>query len=128
VYRVAAEFRQTGSIQGPKTRRKGYFRALDDACIRVCDFCAIDASIYCTQCYFQYLVGRIQQTPDVYLEELSEELRRHLGTRVSISTIWRALRAQGFTQKMVSCINPSFTITYHPVQVTKAARERDEIK
>jgi transposase len=75
VYRVAAEFRQTGSIQGPKTRRKGYFRALDDACIQVCDFCAIDASIYCTQCYFQYLVGRIQQTPDVYLEELSEELR-----------------------------------------------------
>ncbi|KAF8593946.1 hypothetical protein BDV93DRAFT_411689, partial [Ceratobasidium sp. AG-I] len=39
----------------------------------------------------QFLLGSIQQTPDLYLDELQSVLYERRGIHVSLSTIWRSL-------------------------------------
>ncbi|KZP25621.1 hypothetical protein FIBSPDRAFT_671214, partial [Athelia psychrophila] len=41
----------------------------------------------------------IQRTPDIYLAELQDELEQAFEEVVSKQTIWRSLRARGYTQK-----------------------------
>lgn len=43
----------------------------------------------------------VQRTPDIYLDELKQSLHENMGTDVSMSTIYRALRQAGFTRKIV---------------------------
>ena len=50
----------------------------------------------------QFLVGKINHTPDVYLEELREALEEESGVKVTISSIWKALKRKGYTMKKVS--------------------------
>ncbi|KIJ04708.1 hypothetical protein PAXINDRAFT_24918, partial [Paxillus involutus ATCC 200175] len=50
----------------------------------------------------QFLLGTIQKTPDLYLDELREMLATSCGVDVSRATIWRTLRRAGFTMKKVS--------------------------
>jgi hypothetical protein len=75
----------------------------------------------------QWLLGRIQQTPDLYLEELADELEEHMDKKVSIATISRVLRAHGLTRKTVCFFVPACHILI-VLKITKAARERDEMK
>jgi transposase len=51
----------------------------------------------------QFLLGTVQQTPDLYLDELCEILATNCGVKVSRATVWRTLRASAFTMKKV-CI------------------------
>lgn len=50
----------------------------------------------------QFLEGLIQRTPDIYLAELQDELEQAFEEVVSKQTIWRSLRARGYTQKKAS--------------------------
>ena len=52
--------------------------------------------------YLQFLLGVIQKSPDLYLDELKEMLTASSGVEVSHTTIWQALRRAGFTMKKVS--------------------------
>ena len=52
--------------------------------------------------FLQFLLGTIQKTLDLYLDELKEMLTASSGVEVSHATIWRALRRAGFTMKKVS--------------------------
>jgi transposase len=117
LYRVAAYYEQNGKHPSPKKRRKGVPRAINEATLRV----SVHISLYClavsicrlTLC--KYLIGRIQQLPDLYLEELQAELRRKANITVSISTIWRVLRTQGLTYKVVS-LTKSLQLSFtHPL-------------
>ncbi|KIJ10946.1 hypothetical protein PAXINDRAFT_85248, partial [Paxillus involutus ATCC 200175] len=47
------------------------------------------------------LLGTVQKTPDLYLDELQEMLAALCDVRISRSTIWRTLRRSRFTMKKV---------------------------
>ncbi|KAF8417370.1 hypothetical protein L210DRAFT_3359540, partial [Boletus edulis BED1] len=46
-----------------------------------------------------FLLGTVQKTPDLYLDELCEILAQNCGVNVSLSSVWRMLRSAGFTMK-----------------------------
>ena len=56
----------------------------------------------------QFLQGSIRHTPDAYLDELREALRKRAGKDVSVTTVWRTLRQSGFTMKQVCDSGPIF--------------------
>ncbi|KAH7923726.1 hypothetical protein BV22DRAFT_1014843, partial [Leucogyrophana mollusca] len=49
-----------------------------------------------------FLLGTVQNTPDLYLDELQEMLAVSCGVEVSRSTVWRTLQRAGFSMKKVS--------------------------
>jgi transposase len=50
----------------------------------------------------EYIWGRLEQSCDLYLDELQAGLARQRGVeKVSLSTIWRALDREGYTLKKV---------------------------
>jgi len=49
----------------------------------------------------QFLLGVVQKTPDLYLDELKEMLMMSSGTEVSLTTVWRTLHRAGYTMKKV---------------------------
>lgn len=46
-----------------------------------------------------FLLGRIEETPDITLAELQEALHRERGVSAAISTLWRFLDRRGITVK-----------------------------
>ncbi|KAF8466781.1 hypothetical protein DFH94DRAFT_619425, partial [Russula ochroleuca] len=46
----------------------------------------------------------LESTPDLYLDELCQDLELHNWKSVSISTIWRMLQKAGYTIKKLTCI------------------------
>ncbi|KAF8602149.1 hypothetical protein BDV93DRAFT_444896 [Ceratobasidium sp. AG-I] len=50
---------------------------------------------------YQYLIRRVCETPDMYLDEMQRDLAAMCNVEVSIPTIWRTLRRAGFTRKKV---------------------------
>ncbi|KDQ51314.1 hypothetical protein JAAARDRAFT_113397, partial [Jaapia argillacea MUCL 33604] len=56
------------------------------------------------------MLGLLEHTPDIFLDEIQEQLEEQHGVQVSLSTIWRTLKRLGISSK----------------QLSKAARERCE--
>ncbi|KAF8546669.1 hypothetical protein OG21DRAFT_1371241, partial [Imleria badia] len=52
-----------------------------------------------TQSLLQFLLGTIEKSPDVYLDELQEMLATSCDVYVSRATVWRMLRKADFTMK-----------------------------
>ena len=50
---------------------------------------------------YQYLLDRVERSPDLYLDELQELLARDCGATASLATVWRKLRLAGLTKKKV---------------------------
>lgn len=58
--------------------------------------------MYCNDtATWKYMEGLIEQTPDIYGVELQHALFAAYNVDVDVSTITRALRRRGFTQKIV---------------------------
>lgn len=51
--------------------------------------------------FLQYLKSLIARSADSYLDELQNQLEDMCHVKVSVSTIWKALRREGFTMKRV---------------------------
>ena len=49
----------------------------------------------------QHLLRTLEATPDLFLDELCQDLELQTGKSVSASTIWRTLRRAGYTMKKV---------------------------
>ncbi|KAI5981113.1 hypothetical protein EDD15DRAFT_2184676 [Pisolithus albus] len=49
-----------------------------------------------------FLLGTVQNSPDLYLDELQQMLEASCGIYVSRATVWRTLCRGGFTMKKVS--------------------------
>ena len=47
------------------------------------------------------MLGLIERDPDIYLDEIQDELYFAYGLKVSLSTIWRTLKRAGFRMKEV---------------------------
>ena len=45
------------------------------------------------------MLALIEQTPDIYLDEIQEQLDEQHGLHVSLATIWRTLKRLGVTSK-----------------------------
>ena len=54
------------------------------------------------QSLLQFLLGTIEKSPDLYLDELQEMLVESCGVNVSCATVWRTLRKACFMMKKVS--------------------------
>ena len=50
---------------------------------------------------FELMLALIEHTPDIYLDEIHEELREQHGLTVSLATIWRTLKRLGISSKKV---------------------------
>jgi len=51
--------------------------------------------------HLEYLRLLIRESPDLYLDELAEEMSTYLAQSVSKSLIWNTLRRMGYTRKQV---------------------------
>jgi transposase len=50
----------------------------------------------------QFLLALLEHSPDIYLDEIQEQLEEQLNIDVSISTVSRTLKRLGITSKKVS--------------------------
>ena len=87
VYQIASEMARSRGVPPQKQHPKGWFIALTEPQIQV------SHHIYSwpSANWIKYIIGCIQQSPDIYLEELSDEIMELTRDRVSVSTIWRVL-------------------------------------
>lgn len=72
------------------------------------------------------MLGLIDRSPDIYLDELQEELEAQHNVYISLATIWRTLKRLGMTSKRVCILihHSAFYSRLHQEQLSKAARER----
>jgi hypothetical protein len=73
------------------------------------------------------LLKTVKDAPDLYLDELREELKLATGVSASIPTVWRTLRRVGYTMKKVCnvVLNPfAFNLLRYTTQLTRVALER----
>ena len=99
IRRVLKFYEGTGKVMPPEAK-SGRPRKLDEN--------DVDVSVWICHClysngvfFLQYLKCCISRSADAYLDELKEHLEDMCHVRVSLSTIWRALRREGFTMKRV---------------------------
>ncbi|KAJ3966573.1 hypothetical protein EV361DRAFT_557702 [Lentinula raphanica] len=57
------------------------------------------------------MFGLIERSPDIYLDEIQDEMYYAYGLTISISTIWRTLRRLGISNKRV-CISCFSLVLY----------------
>jgi hypothetical protein len=62
----------------------------------------------------------LENTPDLYLDELREELKAECGVSVSLSTIWRTLVHSGYSMKKV-CICLIYIILFLTASSTSSS-------
>ena len=102
IRRVLKLYEETGQLL-PPAAKSGRPRKLDDNDINVSDrICHCLFSGYTQGVFFsQYLKACITRSADSYLDELQTQLEETCHVKVSMPTIWRALRQEGFTMKRV---------------------------
>jgi transposase len=77
--------------------------------------------------FFQFVIGLVTRTPDIYLHEIQAELRELCGVDTCLSSIWTALRRRGYKRKRVSCQSSSLVyldIVYSGVSGGHSTRRR----
>lgn len=102
IRRVLKLYEETGQVM-PPTAKSGRPRKLDDIDINVSDqICHCLFSGHAQgESFSQYLKSCVTRSSDSYLDELQKQLEEVCHVKVAMSTIWRALKQQGFTMKRV---------------------------
>jgi transposase len=104
IRRILKLFEETGQVM-PPAAKSGRPRKLDDNDIDVSDLICHSSWLFSGHAqgafFPQYLKSCIARSGDAYLDELKKQLEDVCHVRVSMPTIWRALRQQGFTMKRV---------------------------
>lgn len=99
ILRVLKLYEGTGKVMPPPAK-SGRPRKFDENDIDVSD--QIHQRIISNGVFLQYLKSCIARSADSYLDELRDQLEDMCHMNVSVSTIWRALRREGFMMKRVS--------------------------
>ena len=101
IRRVLNLYEGTGKVM-PPAPKSGRPRKLDDMDIDVSDRILLMFWSYSKGVsILQYLRSCIARSADSYLDELQNQLEDMCRVKVSLPTIWRALRREGFTMKRV---------------------------
>ena len=97
---ILAHHKRTGSVDAPKCGRPNLYRKLSEEDIKVC---LSYHAVFTAPNHFtpKHLYGTLSSMPDVYLDELQQELKEKHGVSVATSTIWRALVRGGYSMKKV---------------------------
>jgi transposase len=96
---VLSTFNKEGTVKVYTRQKPDTYSSLSEEDIRV-------GSCYlCTQRFFnlatQHLLRTMNESPDLYLDELCQDLELHTGKSVSVPTIWRTLQRAGYSKKKV---------------------------
>lgn len=103
ILRVLSCYRRTGLVLEPdRTSKTGRKRHITDVELAVSAHHHDRRAVLTTSLPAQFLQNELKGTCDAYLDELRKELEAVSGTKVSDSTVWRALRRSGYTMKKVS--------------------------
>jgi transposase len=108
IQRVLNLYEGTGKVMPPEAK-SARARKLDDNDIDV-SVRIISGHILKECPLLQYLKSCIARSAVSYLDELQNHLEDMCHVRVSVSTIWRALKREGFTMKRVRQFYVSFII------------------
>jgi transposase len=96
---VMSTFNKDGTVKVYTHQKPRTYSSLCD------DDVQVSSRYPCTQQLFklgtQHLLRTLDTSPDLYLDELRQDLEFHTGKSVSISTIWRTLHRAGYTMKKV---------------------------
>ena len=97
---VLSHFRDTGTIRISANEKPSLSRSLTPEDVQVCatniySLSSLDLALS------QHLLNRVLDSPDIYLDELRQDLELTRGKSVSISTIYRTLTKAGLTRKKV---------------------------
>jgi transposase len=66
-----------------------------------CNVRSFSSSRMMTHAFLQYILGLLEEKPDMYLDEIALDISETLGVSVSLSTIHRSLQLLGLTRKKV---------------------------
>jgi transposase len=53
-------------------------------------------------CSFQFMLALIEQTPDIYLDEIQKQLHELHNVNVSLASLYRTLKRLGMSMKKAS--------------------------
>jgi epoxyqueuosine reductase QueG len=96
---ILSTFNKYGIVKANTCEKAHTYASLCDKDIQVCPIHCSSYDAFSDQ--QQHLCRTLESTPDLYLDELCQDLELHNGKSVSISTIWRTLRKAGYTMKKV---------------------------
>jgi transposase len=96
---VLSTFNKDGTVKVYTRQKRHTYSSLCDEDVQVsfCYPCAQRFLMLATQ----HLFRTLEASPDLYLDELRQDLEFETGKSVSTSTIWRTLRGAGYTMKKV---------------------------
>ena len=77
---------------------------------------------------FQFMLALLDHDPDIFLDEIQDQLEDQHGVIISIATIWRILKQLGIMSKKVCCvcIHGEATLIPFDIQLSRAASEHCE--
>jgi transposase len=96
---VLSTFNRDGTVKVYTRQTSHTYRSLCDEDVQVSSFCLYTQQLL--KLATQHLFQTLEATPDLFLDELCQDLELQTGKSVSISTIWRTLRRAGYTMKKV---------------------------
>ena len=96
---VLSTFNKEGTVKVYTRQKPDTYTSLCDEDVQVSS-CFFALNIFLKQST-QHLLRTLEASPDLYLDELRQDLEFHTGKSASISTIWRTLHRAGYTMKKV---------------------------
>jgi hypothetical protein len=103
--RIGKLWRTTGAVVVSKdnSRPRGRPRHLSAEEVAVCFYsCSlVNFTIHTAYFLVQFIHGTVNETCDIYLDELRDSLGAICGTRLSVHSIWRTLKRGGYRMKKV---------------------------
>ena len=96
---VLSTFNKEGTVKVYSSQKQNTNSSLSEEDIYV------GSCFLCTQRFFnlatQHLLRTLDESPDLSLDELRQDLESHTGKSASIPTIWRTLRQTGYNMEKV---------------------------
>jgi transposase len=99
IQRVLKAWKTTGEVCRDR-RDRGRAPLMKRDAVKVCSR-SIPHKLLLSVLSFELMLALIEHTPDIYLDEIQEELREQHGLTVSLATIWRTLKRLGISSKKV---------------------------
>jgi transposase len=99
---VMSTFNKEGTVKVYTRQKPHTYSILCENDVQVSSRCLCTQQLsQASDTVIQHLFRTLQTSPDLYLDELRQDVELQTGKSVSISTIWRTLNRAGYTMKKV---------------------------